>query len=92
MTSSKQGAVHFPKALIDSQLPPGVHVPDSTRKILHTCCIEFAELLVFEANEKCTAKKKKSITPEDVLEGMKVLELFCYQRPVLNLQTLDPWF
>lgn len=67
----------LPKAtvykLIAEMLPPGVSCPRETRDLLITCCVEFIHLVSGEANEICEKSGRKTISPEHVVEALRLL-------------------
>ncbi|KAG8945719.1 negative cofactor 2 transcription regulator complex subunit ncb2 [Tulasnella sp. 424] len=67
----------LPKAtvykLIGELLPQEVTCTKETRDLVIECCVEFIHLISSEANEICEKESKKTISPEHVVQALKVL-------------------
>jgi histone H3/H4 len=72
----------LPKAtvlrLVKEQLPDGVRLGVATRDSLHAAITEFVTLVSAEANEIATKANKNVVTPENIVEALKVLKFADY--------------
>ena len=51
------------------QLIPNIRVANDARELIQNCCTEFIHLVATEANDLCVMQQKKTISPENILEG-----------------------
>ena len=69
--------ITLPKAtvtkLIQEMLPADVVCSRESRDLLIECCVEFIHLLSSEANDLCEKERKKTISPEHVLQALESL-------------------
>ncbi|KAG8996109.1 negative cofactor 2 transcription regulator complex subunit ncb2 [Tulasnella sp. 427] len=76
----------LPKAtvykLIAELLPPEINCAKETRDLVIECCVEFIHLISSEANEICEKESKKTISPEHVVQALKVLGFEAYVEEV----------
>uniref|UniRef100_A0ACB8F3U1 Down-regulator of transcription 1 n=1 Tax=Sphaerodactylus townsendi TaxID=933632 RepID=A0ACB8F3U1_9SAUR len=71
---------------------PNVRVANDARELVVNCCTEFIHLISSEANEICNKSEKKTISPEHVIQGCKLvgqLGKFCSVVEVLSYNSLE---
>ena len=62
----------IPRASVNKfmkEILPDVKVANEARELVISCCTEFIHLIASEANEICNKNQKKTISPENVLDG-----------------------
>jgi histone H3/H4 len=68
--------VSLPKAtitkVIKENLAGEIRCGNDARDLIADCCVEFIQMIAAEANDVCNKGKKKTISPEHVIEALKV--------------------
>ncbi|EIW66745.1 hypothetical protein TREMEDRAFT_34512 [Tremella mesenterica DSM 1558] len=77
MSDKEEDEVGLPKAtvfkLIGELLPKDMTCTKEARDLIVECCVEWIHLLSSTANEKCELSNKKTISPEHVIQALKML-------------------
>lgn len=63
----------IPRAALNKmikELLPNIRVANDARELILNCCTEFIHLVSSEANDACVKQKKKTISPDHVVEAL----------------------
>lgn len=70
--SREEDELGIPRASVNKymkEIMPDIKVANDARELIISCCTEFIHLISTEANEICNKNQKKTISPENILEG-----------------------
>ena len=71
--------LNIPRAALNKmikELVPNIRIANDSRELILNCCTEFIHLLSSEANDICNKQQKKTISPEHILAGRLVYNLW----------------
>ncbi|KAJ1259007.1 hypothetical protein BS78_10G120200 [Paspalum vaginatum] len=63
-------------------LPPYAKISDDTKEVIQECVSEFISFVTGEANERCHAERRKTVTAEDIVWAMSRLGFDDYVAPL----------
>ena len=65
------------KVIKDNLLGENVRCSNDIITLICDCCVEFIQMIATESNGVCLKGNKKTISPQHVIEALKVRYLYC---------------